>query len=523
MPDSSRSMNMPLIGSLPLLYILLCPFLTTGCASTNFDVERTTSHALPISHTTTLGRDTLEWQETRQQNISAFFPLSNGSDALGARLKLIDAAEHSIDMQYFLMKDDTVGALFSAKLLEAAERGVRIRFLLDDIFTTVEDADLHLLNQHDNIEVRLFNPISRRGFKKINYLGDFNQANRRMHNKSFTVDGCFSIVGGRNLAAEYFNLKANNKFFDLDILAKGPIAKEVADNFDDYWNYTRALPIEYTSKIPDDKTLKARQQRLNTIMQSRGAEAYQAAIDSPLLQQLINAQIKDFEAEARVISERPEKLDLSTGDDSIRLVHDLGQIMLQAKQEVVIFTPYFIPTASGMDFLASVMDNGVQLKVLTNSLASTNHVPVHSAYDSYRKDLLTMGIELYEARPDAFAIFDSTADKSTAHISTLHTKLIVIDKRLVFIGSLNMDPRSVIINTEMGILIDSPPLAAALLTDKQQQFEQMVYRLSLNEKNNIQWQSQEGNQLTIETKDPQTSWWRRFTSGFYKILPEGQL
>ena len=500
------------------LYLALSLQLLVGCATLDFDVQKHHSHALEMSGATSLSKHTLDWQKQHGPSKSAFYPLKEGIDALGARLRLIDAAEQSVDLQYFLMKDDVVGALLSNKLLEAADRGVRIRFLLDDIFTSIKDRDLYVLDEHKNIDVRLFNPIARRGMRKLNYLGDFSRANRRMHNKSFTVDGSFTIVGGRNIASEYFSLKDDSEFFDLDVLAKGAVVKEVAESFDEFWNHSKSLPIKYLGKTPRREDLDKARVSIEDIMQSRGADVYQAAIDSQLLKDLIELRIADFKAEAYVISDSPDKLERSIRDDSIHLVKTLGEILLSAQDEVIIFTPYFIPTKKGMVFWQRVIDNGVQVSVLTNSLASTNHVPVHAAYESYRKGLLALGFNLYEARPDAIQVL-----KDVDQVSTLHTKLIIVDNRYLFIGSLNMDPRSIIINTEMGIMIDSEELAKEFLEDRTSNFRQLVYHLQLNQRNKIEWHGIESGGEVVLYKDPQTSWWRRFKAKLYKILPEGQL
>ena len=183
--------------------------------------------------------------ETAQHDgLSGFYPLRQGMDALGVRLRLAERAEKSIDMQYFLMKLDTAGVVMANALLKSADRGVRVRFLLDDVFTTVPDRSFLLMNQHPNIEIRIFNPVSRRGVYAFNFIGQFSQANRRMHNKSFTVDNSISVVGGRNIADEYFELKADAVFVDFDVLAVGPIAAEISNSFDEYWNHSRAVPIE---------------------------------------------------------------------------------------------------------------------------------------------------------------------------------------------------------------------------------------------------------------------------------------
>jgi putative cardiolipin synthase len=492
----------------------------SACASTNFDVEQNPSFAIPVSPETRLGRLSLQWRESHPGKQSFFLPLAHGSDAFGARLRFIDAARESIDLQYFLMKDDIVGAMMSAKLIEAADRGVRVRFLLDDIFTTINDVDLFVLDEHQNIEVRLFNPIARRGFRNLNYLWDFSRANRRMHNKSFTVDGSLTIVGGRNLASEYFSLNDDTEFFDLDVLAMGPVVEEVAANFDSFWNFPKALGIEHLRAKPTPTQKERARDMIANVMSGEGATIYRDAVNSrmPLAS---DGDDGGFIAEAHLMTEKPEKLTLSVNDDSERLINDLGAYMLNSEREIVIISPYFIPTSRGMDFIQSIRDKGVRFKLVTNSLAATNHVAVHGAYEKYRKGLLAMGVEIFEVRPDAFQLIEQEPDGRRR--TTLHTKLLIIDQRFLFIGSLNMDPRSVAINTEMGIMIDSPEFAEALLAEMKDTFDEDVYRLALNDAGKLRWYSLENGALIEHRKEPQTSWWRRFKANFFKILPEGQL
>ncbi len=502
-----------------LLPVLLS--LLSACASTSFDIVQETSFAIPASDGTRLGRHTMEQARTRSERESAFFPLTSGGAALGARLRLIDAAEESIDLQYFLMKDDIVGALISAKLLKAADRGVRVRFLLDDIFSTVRDVDLFVLNQHENIEVRLFNPIARRGFKYLNFAWDFARANRRMHNKSFTVDGSVTIVGGRNLAAEYFSLNDKTEFFDIDVLASGPIAADVAASFDYFWNFRKAIGIHHLRDKPTPRQMQQARDAIANIMSSQGAAIYSEAINSEILPRFINDEVSDVIAEAELISENPQKLKLPVGDDSLRLITALGEFMQNADDEVLIISPYLIPTEEGMALFRSIRDRGTRIRLVTNSLASTNHVAVHAHYEGYRKDLLEMGAELYETRADAFHVSGLRDDERQR--STLHAKLIIIDRRYIFIGSLNMDPRSIAINTELGVMIDSPDLAAMLLDDIGGVFDQVVYRLELDPGGTLLWHGLDQGEAVAYGREPQASWWRRFSTNFFKLLPEGQL
>jgi putative cardiolipin synthase len=257
------------------------------------------------------------------------------------------------------------------------------------------------------------------------------------------------------------------------------------------------------------------------VMSGDGAAIYQDAVNSRKLLQLIDGDAGGFVAAADLMAEKPEKLKSAVNDENGRLIRDLGAFMLNAEREIVIFSPYFIPTRSGMDFIQSIRDKGVRFKVVTNSLASTNHVAVHGAYEKYRKSLLAMGVEIFEARPDAFQLIEQESGGMPR--TTMHTKLLMIDRRFLFIGSLNMDPRSIVINTEMGIMIDSPEMAEAMVADMRDTFDEVVYRLALNEAGKLRWYSLENGELIEHHKEPQTSWWRRLSANIFKILPEGQL
>ena len=220
--------------------------LATACVSVPFGYPKSTSSAVQPSASTRLGELTAESLEANPGE-SGFYALENGLDALGARLALMEQADRTIDAQYFLIKGDLAGSLFADQLLRSADRGVRVRFLVDEIFTTGLDFELSLLNAHPNIEVRLYNPIARSGSSSLNFLGHFKQANRRMHNKSFTVDNQITIVGGRNIADEYFELKEGGEFLDFDVIAIGPVAADVAETFDAFWNHSRSVPLEYVA------------------------------------------------------------------------------------------------------------------------------------------------------------------------------------------------------------------------------------------------------------------------------------
>lgn len=503
------------------LYSIVVVLLVAGCASAPLDYPKQASYAIADNSESREARLSAQWTHGRS-DVNGFYPLTQGLDAFGARLALMSQAQLSIDAQYFMMKPDNAGLVFAAKLLEAADRGVKVRFLLDDIFTTVEDADLAMLDNHPNIEMRIFNPISRKGIYVFNYLGHFSLANRRMHNKSLTIDNAVSVVGGRNLAVEYYQLETSGEFIDFDMLAVGPIVKQVSASFDDYWNHELAVPMAALYSGKDAEKVAQERIVITTEMAEAGDSIYAEAIHTPLMQKFWTQSVDPYIADARFIADNPQKLLEKVADDQKIVAQEVRQALAEAESEIILFTPYFIPGKGGIEFIQQLRAKGIRVVLLTNSLGTNNHTSVHSAYMSYRKDLLKAGVELWEARPDAAKI---TAEDGTTELEhlTLHTKGILIDRKRVFVGSLNLDPRSIDINTEMGVLIDSPDLASLLTDNAAKNIPAMAYRLQLNDKNKIRWHATIDGQEVVETKEPQTTAWRRFTAWFLKIAPEKQL
>ena len=505
-----------------LIAVLFLHLALGGCVSMPLDYPKVPTTALTDTADTSLASESAVWRDGQLQG-NGFYSLSKGKDAFGARLALMKQAERSIDAQYFLMKPDNAGLVFTNKLMEAADRGVRVRLLLDDIFTTVDDSYFSFMNAHPNIEVRIFNPVSRKGLYLLNYIGHFSLANRRMHNKSFIVDNQVAIVGGRNIAVEYFQLETTGEFIDFDMLAVGPIVRDISDSFDTYWNNELAVPMEALSDKHDQKLIELEEESVRQLMEKAGDSIYADAINSSLIRQFSADELDPYMAKARMIVDDPSKLRAEISVEHQIVATEIAEVLNEAKQEIIIFTPYFIPGKSGIEFIKRLRDKGVKIVVLTNSLASNNHTVVHSAYSSYRKDLLKAGVELWEARANASVITvesDSTTLKAPL---TLHTKGILIDRRQVFVGSLNLDPRSIDINTEMGLLIESEPLVSGMTDRVQAHIPRIAYRLQLDDRGNISWHTNIDGRDVVETREPLTSVWRRFNAWILKIVPEQQL
>jgi len=500
----------------------LMVMLVVGCASVPFNYPKTPGTIVRISDQTTLGKEGLEWMEEHGE-ASGFIPLVAGNDALGARLKLIEGAEESIDAQYFLIKPDQAGALFVGKLLLAADRGVRVRLLIDDIFTPGLDSELSLFNTHPNVEVRLFNPMTRQSFRYWSLLVDFRRANRRMHNKAFIVDDAFSIVGGRNIAEEYFEIEPSVEFADFDMLAIGKISTEVSDIFELFWNSSLSVPIEAFGVKVDPGELDRWRQKMQAVVSGASESVYARAVGSKLLHQVLNDEVQPYVAPAEIVTDDPEKLKQKVGQQEYKtLVNALSQRVNEAESEVLVVTPYFIPQQSGVEFVKDLLDRGVRVVIVTNSLASNNHLAVHSGYARYRKPLLEAGAEIYEVKANAAGVKEEFGQEPDT--LTLHTKAVLIDREVLFFGSLNLDPRSIDINTEMGVFIESPEASVAFYDIIEESLPEATYRVVLNEDKQLRWIYDYQGQREVFTKEPLTSFWRRFKVGLFSILPiEDQL
>mgnify|MGYP001828757910 FL=1 len=489
----------------------------TGCASVPFDYPKLGSYSQPPDPNAPAARAALDW-ESKHGELSGFIGLPHGIDALGARLRMMEVAQHSIDAQYFILKKDRAGALFVGKMLLAADRDVKVRLLIDDVFTGGIDRQLSLLNAHPNIEVRIFNPLSRDSLQYWAYLLDFGRANRRMHNKSFTVDSALSIVGGRNIGEEYFALKQEVVFDDYEVLVMGPAVKDIGASFDQYWNSVLAVPVEAFGVKVDYEELDQWRETMRVRATESETGIYAQAVDSKLLQDIRDKRVVPVPAKGIVVSDSPDKLLHDVGDEeAAKLAVEKRDRFLEADHEILVVTPYYIPGEGGIGFVKRLRDRGVRVVIVTNSLASTNHVAVHGHYAKYRQRLLEAGAELYEVR--AILDLDETGWGHTPDRVTMHTKATIVDRDTVFVGSLNFDPRSIFLNTEMGIFIESAELGGRFTERIMAVLPDVTYRVTLDDQGDLLWTFDNGDEREVWHKEPQTGWGRRFKAGFYRILP----
>lgn len=504
--------------------------IVSGCASLPDHIERSESHALGGTETTRLGRIGQAMLKGHPGE-SGFRPLGNGVDALLWRMVLAEAAERSLDVQYYIWHDDLTGRFFANALLRAADRGVRVRIILDDVGARADDETLLSLDTHPNIEIRLFNPVASRSFRSLGMLTDFSRVNRRMHNKSFIADNQRAILGGRNIGDEYFEAQSEVAFGDLDVLTVGRAVSDVSDAFDRYWNSPASIPISaLLGRSGDTASLGALRTALAAFVEAQRDSPYATRARTQLAEKMATGTDGFFWGEARLLYDDPDKIKRAPEDTEGHLLPQFADLGSQVRNELLVVSPYFVPGESGVAWLRGLVKRGVRVTVLTNSLAATDVGAVHAGYRRYREPLLEAGVRLYEVKPDAIEY--ERAERGAGGISgsraSLHAKTFVFDRRAVFIGSLNLDPRSIQLNTEIGLVCESAPLAEELEDTLEQKIDSIAWRLELIVDRpgspRIVWVESSPEGIRRRTEEPEVSTWRRFSVWLLGLLPiESQL
>ena len=507
------------------LFTVLLAMLA-GCASIDFDYPRVESTLFADTADTALGAKFALSSAAKPAGESGFYPLHDGIDALTARLLLAERAERSIDTQYYLIKDDAVGLAFIQALLRAADRGVRVRLLLDDVFTKGYDAGMAALDSHPNFEIRIFNPFHRGAAGRAwSGLTDLTRVNRRMHTKSFTVDGQVTILGGRNIADEYFGARADAKFGDLDVVGVGPIADDVSMMFDSFWNHETALPVPAFAEMPDDPAaqLTILRERLDQASKEIQETRYAQAVRATALEFMdLERDVLEW-APYQLVYDSPDKGVRSKAGPAVAITPKLVEALKSAEQELIVVSPYFVPRKTGIQFFSELQARGVRVTIVTNSLAANNQVTVHGGYAPSRKPLLESGVRIFEVRPDA-KVKGSEIVAASGAKATLHTKAFLIDRHLIFVGSFNFDPRSANLNTESGVIIESQRLGEEFGGTFDSGVRSQTYELSLNDSGKLRWRGFEDDREVIYKKEPKSTWGQRFIAGLVRLLPvKGQL
>ena len=494
--------------------------LLAGCALPPLP-ERTASRALDEGEAlqTSLGR-ALAPQVSRHPGRSGIHLLSDPLDAFAARMLLAHQAERSLDVQYYIWRGDHTGTLLLHELVRAAERGVRVRLLLDDGGTGGLDRELAALAQHPRIEVRLFNPLLPRWLKPLGYLTDFARVNRRMHNKSFTADNQASIVGGRNVGDEYFGATEGVVFADLDVLAVGPIVSEVSADFDRYWASASSWPAQDVLPAADPSTVPALAARAGALTQSDAGRAYaQAAQRTPFMTDLLNQRLALQWSRVDMVSDDPAK-GLAQAQRSGLLVDQLHRALGVPQRSVALVSPYFVPTNAGAEALIRLQQRGVKVLILTNAYEASDVPLVHAGYARHRTALLQAGVALYEMQRLAPAARGSLVrpNRLGSSGSSLHAKVFAVDGQRAFVGSFNFDPRSALLNTELGFVIHSPELARRIEQTFDTEVPRSAYTLRLSESGQIEWLSA-AEPPVLQRDEPGSTWWSRIMLGLLSLLP----
>ena len=513
-----------------ILLALMAVFMIGGCATLPEDFERPVSHAYTDTDDTTFGKS-IQDDKAARPGESGFLVLGSGLDAFVARAVLAESAERSIDAQYYLYHNDLVGKLFTSYLVRAADRGVRVRLLVDDMDLAGRDLGAAVLDSHPHMEVRIFNPFSRKTSRTSQFVTRLGSVTRRMHNKTFTVDNQATILGGRNIGNEYFEADPDLEFSDLDVLAIGPVADEVSTSFDAYWNHELAYPATVLKgREPTPQEIEERRKELKEFFaQQADSEYMQALRNSDLAKNIKKDNVHFAWGKADVIYDQPEKLLHDFGETQYHLSPQLKPYLDSIKEELIIFSPYFVPGKEGTAFLSELSQRGVRVRIFTNSLSSNDVGIVHSGYSKYRKKLLRSGVELYEMNKRMTRKQrKSKKGKTGSSKASLHAKSFVFDRKQVFIGSLNLDPRAVLHNTEIGVVLTSKEIAEGMAKWFDESIEQIAFRLELKKEKDglerIYWYGMENGEQTVFNVEPYTGFWRRFGVGFMSFLPiESQL
>jgi putative cardiolipin synthase len=455
----------------PLLRALAfaAALFAAGCATlpAGIDAPKVESTALAQPETTSLGKR-FDARAKEHPGRSGFRLLVDGADSFAMRMRIAEKAERTLDVQYFALQQDDTGQLLLGALLAAADRGVRVRILLDDALGIDGDAKIRPLSAHPNVEIRVFNPYvtpqELTVLRGVEYLLQVGRLDYRMHNKLFVGDNSIAVTGGRNIGDEYFQASTALEFGDFDLAVVGPMVRELSHTFDLFWNDRLAIPVEAQPLgKPTAADLDACRAALAAHKQAMASSVYLASLaKSDLLQDMLSGKRPVIWAKASLAYDSPDKASAVNGDQPGRLMwRRVAALAASAKSDLIIVSPYLVPGAPEMELLRQLRERGVRVRILTNSLASTDMPIVHAGYQHYRVPLLQMGVELFEVRrhPGEPDTNGGSIKSGSSGAFALHAKVFVIDRERAFVGSMNFDQRSLRINTEMGLIIDSPQIA----------------------------------------------------------------
>ena len=515
--------------------------LLYGCAGRppGADFPRQASVALAHPEQTRLGAQ-FAAAATDHGDASGFHILNAGVDGFLIRVEMIDAAQSSLDLQYFIFRGDATGSFITAALLRAADRGVRIRLLIDDGDTVAGDEQILALAGKPSVEIRIFNPFRYRGHLRLvrgtEFLFNMRRLDYRMHNKLLVADNAVALIGGRNIGNQYFQMDPYSQFADDDVFSVGPIARQLSATFDEFWNSPLSIPAAALGGVRHDRgTLAVDRPTASSGTLLQGLESpgvdYVAMLRTgePYVG-LVSGLTPLIWANAQVVADSPEKKDIVSGTRRGRLMaREVERVAAQVQTEMLIVTPYFVPARDEMSLLEGLLRQGARVALLTNSLSSAPSIIAQAGYANYRVPMLDAGADLYEVRPLLGRLRGSG---QTARISRfgnfgLHAKFFVFDRQRLFLGSMNFDRRSRFLNTEIGLIIDCPALAEEMA----RRFEEMtrpenVYAVSLRDRvhgvrGGMAWSTVESGRPVEYEKEPARSGWQRMWMKLLELPPVG--
>lgn len=486
-----------------------------GCQTVARSVPAAPSFAVQAEPGGAVGQLAAQAMRDARPGQSALVLLATGEDALDARLMLIAQAQRSIDLQYYIFRPDSSGQALAAALQQAAARGVRVRLLLDDWGTRPDDAALQRLAADPFFEVRLFNPLAYPQAPALSLLLDFERGQRRMHNKLLVADGRAAITGGRNVGDEYFARRREFAFADVDVLAFGPVVPEMAAGFDRYWNdpATAAITPPAPPRAPATSSSDA--------APMQDAAGPSAGRQDRFAERLRSDALRRFVGPATAVQDLPGKVDPARPQERSVLGHEIAPVMGSPRSELLIVSPYFVPGEGGVEQLRTLAARGVRVTVVTNSLAATDVPAVHAGYARYRAALLRAGVEIFEVRADAVGRRPTRTRAGSSRVS-LHAKLMVVDRSRTFVGSMNIDPRSLRLNTENGVVVDSAELAEEFVQGVRRDLPRDAWRVHLDG-SALRWTGlQDGAEVALAS-EPQAGLWLRLSTFLMSWLPIEEL
>lgn len=492
--------------------------MLTACAQLPSLDSRSVSTVMTDTADTRLGQ-AIRPKAHAHPGKSGVFTLRDGRDAFAARMLLAEAADRTLDVQYYIWHGDMSGILLFEALHRAADRGVRVRLLLDDNNTKGLDTVLAALDSHPNIEVRLFNPFMQRRWRALGYLTDFSRLNRRMHNKSFTADNQATVIGGRNVGDEYFGAGEGMLFIDLDVLAIGPVVGRVSKDFDRYWASRSAYPVGLILPPADASAITELAQRASAIERNPAALEYIRSVkQSPFLRDLLAGRLPFEWTGIQMVSDDPAK-GLGRAGEQTFLTRRFQDLFGEPENELLLVSPYFVPGDAGEDYFTDLARKGRRVSVLTNSLEATDVAAVHAGYARRRTALLDAGVELFELKRASAPPTPGNRGFTGSSGSSLHSKVFAVDRARVFIGSFNFDPRSTRLNTEMGFIIDSPAMAQTLADVFADRLPDLAYEVRRDGEGGLCWIERRGDHEVIHKKEPGSGFGKRLLVRVLSWMP----